>query len=288
MQSGNHRITKSFQSHRTRHTDKLRDLLQLSPSDSLLLDACARKTAEEVSRLLTALPELNPDTIRDKYLRTPLHIACGRQDDLGEATELAKVLILAGSDVNNGVGDIDGLQPMHMAVLANNVQCVLLLLEHGASVPASDPFRLTPLLLAKLKLDNLRLTQQLIQRASNGRFEERRMSSSAQSEYGDLESITEVLVTHLSNKHITTFGSPRHLSSTHGLSDFLFANADDDGLSEVISGIAAQFSNLHMNDRPTTPEEAEIKVQKLHDSMNGLIEKVRQLGINDKAKVKGP
>ncbi|KAI9027508.1 ankyrin repeat-containing domain protein [Phycomyces nitens] len=287
MQSGNHRITKSCQTHRTRHKDRLRDLLQLSPSDSLLLDACARKTAEEVSRLLTAVPELNPDTIRDKYLRTPLHIACGRQDDLAEATALAKVLIRAGSDVNNGVGDMDGLQPMHMAVLANNVQCVLLLLEHGASVPASDPFRLTPLLLAKLKLDNLRLTQQLIQRAGNGRFDERRMSSSAQNEYSDLESITEVLVTHLSNKHITTFGSPRQMS-THGLSDFLFASSDDGGLSEVISGIAAQFSNLHMTDRPTTPEEAEKKVQKLHDSMNGLIEKVRQLGINDKAKVKDP
>lgn len=30
------------------------------------------------------------------------------------------------------------------------------LLSLGASIPASDPFRLTPLLLAKFKMDNLR------------------------------------------------------------------------------------------------------------------------------------
>ena len=67
-----------------------------------------------VEALLSAFPCINPDTVRDNYLRTPLHIACGRRDDLQEATSIARVLIHAGSDVNNGVGDVDGLQPMHM------------------------------------------------------------------------------------------------------------------------------------------------------------------------------
>lgn len=47
-------------------------------------------------------------------MRTPLHIACSRKDDPKAAIEIAQLLIRAGSDVNNGVGDIDGLQPMHM------------------------------------------------------------------------------------------------------------------------------------------------------------------------------
>lgn len=67
-----------------------------------------------VKELLEVLPTINPDTIRDKYLRTPLHLACSRRDDPLVATSIAKLLIRAGSDVNNGVGDVDGLQPMHM------------------------------------------------------------------------------------------------------------------------------------------------------------------------------
>lgn len=108
-----------------------------------------------VSLLLSSTPTINPDLIRDTHLRTPLHIACSRQDDSIEATAIAKLLIQHGADVNNGVGDIDGLQPMHMgksdgklgeelgkgccgtnylftlAVLSGNFHCVLLLLEEG-------------------------------------------------------------------------------------------------------------------------------------------------------------
>jgi ankyrin repeat protein len=57
---------------------------------------------------------MNPDTIRDKYLRTPLHLACSRRDDPLVATSIARLLIRSGADVNNGVGDVDGLHPMHM------------------------------------------------------------------------------------------------------------------------------------------------------------------------------
>lgn len=68
----------------------------------------------KVQEILEALPQLNPDTIRDNNLRTPLHIACSRKDNPRTATEVAQLLIRAGSDANNGVGDIDGLTPMHM------------------------------------------------------------------------------------------------------------------------------------------------------------------------------
>jgi ankyrin repeat protein len=62
---------------------------------------------------MEALPDLNLDTIRDKYLRTPLHIACSRRDHLN-AIRIANLLVKRGSDVLNQVGDIDGLLPMHM------------------------------------------------------------------------------------------------------------------------------------------------------------------------------
>lgn len=57
---------------------------------------------------------INPDTVRDRLLRTPLHIACSRKDDLQEATNIARILIKHGADVNNGVGDENGMHPMHM------------------------------------------------------------------------------------------------------------------------------------------------------------------------------
>lgn len=64
----------------------------------------------------------------------------------------------------------------------------------GANIPASDPFRLTPLLLAKLKMDNLRQLQYTIhhpieQDRAEGQ-EEEWLSESAKSEYDDLKSVS--------------------------------------------------------------------------------------------------
>ncbi|GAA5802471.1 hypothetical protein HPULCUR_007936 [Helicostylum pulchrum] len=240
------RITKTCQIKKSKQADRLRDLLQLTASDSILLDACARKPHNEVKEILEALPEVNPDTIRDKYLRTPLHLACGRRDDPLVATSIAKLLIRAGADVNNGVGDVDGLQPMHM----------------GANIPASDPFRLTPLLLAKLKLDNLRHVQDTI----HSDIQVEWVSESAKNEYQDLKSITQVLVSHLAS----SFGLPSYdTSGYYGLSDFLFLK-DSEDLNETISLITDKLSNIGMTD------------ENIQESVNGLIEKVKQLGINDK------
>ncbi|CEG63639.1 hypothetical protein RMATCC62417_00754 [Rhizopus microsporus] len=253
-----HKIQKTaFQTHE--QTEKLRDLLQATAIETILLDACARKSPQEVQDILEALPQLNPDTIRDNNLRTPLHIACSRKDDPKAAIEIAQLLIRAGSDVNNGVGDIDGLQPMHMAVLACNPQCVLMLLHEGANIPASDPFRLTPLLLAKLKMDNL-----LQHRRSTDNKEW--VSEYAKQEYTDLLSITQVLVTHLANKH-SSFASSLIEPRNYGISDSLLLSEKND-LNETIAAITDKLALIDVSETTN-----------LQESVNGLIEKVKQLSI---------
>lgn len=54
------------------------------------------------------------------------------------------------------------------------------------NIPASDPFRLTPLLLAKLKMDNLRQSQHLIHQTDTIEWS----SESAKNEYEDLKSVS--------------------------------------------------------------------------------------------------
>lgn len=79
-----------------------------------------------VHLLDTYRPHLDPDRIRDSKLRTPLLIASASGN-----TELVKILIKYGADVNNPVGDIVGNTPLHLAVVSNNVDTVLTLLENG-------------------------------------------------------------------------------------------------------------------------------------------------------------
>ncbi|CAO3695039.1 unnamed protein product [Rhizopus stolonifer] len=74
-------------------------------------------------------PHLNPDRIRDSKLRTPLMLACMKGH-----TEVIKVLLRWGADVNNPMGDIVGNRPLHMAVTSNNFDAVLVLLEAGAKI----------------------------------------------------------------------------------------------------------------------------------------------------------
>lgn len=46
-------------------------------------------------------------------------------------TEIIKVLLRWGADVNNPMGDIVGNRPLHMAIASNNFDAVLVLLEAG-------------------------------------------------------------------------------------------------------------------------------------------------------------
>jgi ankyrin repeat protein len=71
-------------------------------------------------------PPLNPDQIRDDKLRSPLLIACAS----GKA-DLVRLLVNNGADVNNPVGDIIGNRPLDLAVVSNNVDTVVALLELG-------------------------------------------------------------------------------------------------------------------------------------------------------------
>ncbi|KAI7857992.1 hypothetical protein BDC45DRAFT_347959 [Circinella umbellata] len=67
--------------------------------------------------------------VRDSKLRTPLLVACAA----GKA-DVVRVLIRWGADVNNPVGDVIGNKPLDLAVISNNFDTVLALLEAGAHV----------------------------------------------------------------------------------------------------------------------------------------------------------
>lgn len=70
---------------------------------------------------------INPDLIRDSKLRTPLLIACAG----GHAT-VVRQLVRFGANVNNPMGDIVGNKPLDLAVISNDVDTVLAVLEAGA------------------------------------------------------------------------------------------------------------------------------------------------------------
>lgn len=70
---------------------------------------------------------INPDLIRDSKLRTPLLIACA-----GGHAAVVRQLVRFGANVNNPMGDIVGNKPLDLAVISNDVDTVLAVLEAGA------------------------------------------------------------------------------------------------------------------------------------------------------------
>lgn len=79
--------------------------------------------------------------IRDSKLRTPLLVACAA----GQAA-IVRQLIRWGADVNNPMGDIVGNKPLDLAVISNNVDTVLALLENGAKIAnyADNKLKINP------------------------------------------------------------------------------------------------------------------------------------------------
>ncbi|EIE85156.1 hypothetical protein RO3G_09866 [Rhizopus delemar RA 99-880] len=110
-----YKVTKSTIRKEVDKSSKIKRILNLTKEQEDLMNACSNN---DVSK--------DPDRIRDSKLRTPLLIASASGN-----TELVKILIKYGADVNNPVGDIVGNTPLHLAVVSNNVDTVLTLLENG-------------------------------------------------------------------------------------------------------------------------------------------------------------
>ncbi|RUS14999.1 hypothetical protein BC937DRAFT_93045, partial [Endogone sp. FLAS-F59071] len=170
------RIHKPNSSQQPGPAASLRAALVWSKEKEELMIACAQGDVNKVDFLFsTYYPSLNPDFIRDTKLRTPLLVACA-----GGKADVVRLLVRRGADVNNPVGDVMGNRPLDLgewvelrsgrgliAVISNNVDCVLALLESGAQIPSfapspppnSSPPRprrtRTPLDLAQSRLDML-------------------------------------------------------------------------------------------------------------------------------------
>ena len=82
-------------------------------------------------------------TLGDFVGYTALHIAA-----LSGKTEIVRLLIVAGSDVN--APDSSGRTPLHLSASLGWVDVVRLLLDNGAELNAVNNFGLTPAAFAKL------------------------------------------------------------------------------------------------------------------------------------------
>ncbi|CAO3681046.1 unnamed protein product [Rhizopus stolonifer] len=152
-----HKTTKTAIHKKTNKPTKLKESFKLTKEQQDLMTACLDNDLFAVSDLLEKHQHsLDPDRVRDSKLRTPLLVASAKGN-----TEIVKELIKWGADVNNPVGDIVGNKPLHLAVISNNFDTVLTLLEAGAktrpdSNQAFDVNQLrAPLSLATSRLDML-------------------------------------------------------------------------------------------------------------------------------------
>ncbi|KAI9469782.1 MAG: hypothetical protein EXX96DRAFT_451490, partial [Benjaminiella poitrasii] len=126
--TSNNRINKNTDpSHSNKTSTRLKDVFLYSQQHEDLMTACSAGDLQKVTEILEQKKTgLNPDMIRDSKLRTPLLVACAA----GQAA-IVRELIKWGSDVNNAMGDIVGNKPLDLAVISNNVDTVLALLEAG-------------------------------------------------------------------------------------------------------------------------------------------------------------
>ncbi|CEP07807.1 hypothetical protein [Parasitella parasitica] len=118
----------------TRTSTRLRDIFINSAQREELMTACSKGDLSRVSYLLQEKKAgINPDLIRDSKLRTPLLIACA-----GGHAAVVRQLVRSGANVNNPMGDIVGNKPLDLAVISNDVDTVLAVLEAGAKVTKYD------------------------------------------------------------------------------------------------------------------------------------------------------
>ena len=83
----------------------------------------------------------------DEYNRTALHHAC-IDNAPDQRLKVAKELIASGLDVN--APDNDSWTPLHFAAQANCLEVIMLLIENGADIEASEINGNTPLWVATM------------------------------------------------------------------------------------------------------------------------------------------
>jgi ankyrin repeat protein len=103
-----------------------------------------RDPSEQLEILLQYGASVN---VRDRFMKTPLHIAVIGRNYLNPI----KILLENGAEAD--ARDRDGRTPLHIAVLGGSADVVKLLLEHGANVNARDDAGDTPLALADFMAD---------------------------------------------------------------------------------------------------------------------------------------
>ncbi|KAF1804104.1 hypothetical protein V8B55DRAFT_1511240 [Mucor lusitanicus] len=138
MRKGTHSASKGRISKKntqpTRTSTRLRDVFINSAQREELMTACSKGDVARVSHLLQEKKAgINPDMIRDSKLRTPLLIACA-----GGHAAVVRQLVRFGANVNNPMGDIVGNKPLDLAVISNDVDTVLAVLEAGAKVASHE------------------------------------------------------------------------------------------------------------------------------------------------------
>ncbi|KAI9273608.1 ankyrin repeat-containing domain protein [Sporodiniella umbellata] len=122
-----HKTARSTIRKKTNTSTQTKSPFKLTKEQQELMAACVDNDLPTVIELLEKHQhKLDPDRIRDSKLRTPLLVASAKGN-----TDMVKELIKWGADVNNPVGDIVGNKPLHLAVISNNFDTVLTLLEAG-------------------------------------------------------------------------------------------------------------------------------------------------------------
>ncbi|KAJ2961838.1 hypothetical protein NQZ79_g2943 [Umbelopsis isabellina] len=206
-------------------------------------------------------PLVNIDTIRDMNLQSPLHLACKRKDNFENSTAIATLLIDHGCDVNNAICDNDGMLPLHYAVLSGNVDCVIMLLVKGATIPISDPFRLTPLLLAKAEIEKTERRHLLHTRP------EFNLSSDTEFSLKNLRQITALLLDHIKQRH-TEDAEAANGSPSYGLSNSLLARKQS-----TSSGYESDL------DVPSIVDRMRSMSVSADDNIDSLISKMQAFGV---------
>jgi ankyrin repeat protein len=125
-----------------------------------------RRRADVVELLLEYGANVN---VQDNDKKTPLHIACCKND-----FKIAELLLEHGANVNVQ-SKKGGNTPLHYACRRGNVETVKLLLEYGADVNVQNKDEVTPLHIV-CKRNNIEIVELLLKEDAN---------INVQEEYGD-------------------------------------------------------------------------------------------------------